>query len=160
MRLRFAFPLVTAVSVLAVLAAGPAVASSPDSTTGCQPAVAPAASGFLYQAASSPIDGPSAQSVCNAECQDGSFITCWGASCTATDASCPSQRGSCWGTDTGTRYCPVCTCSATASCPDGSSVSCTGTGNNCFAINGCYVSCNGHLTWCANPKGPCPIEAD
>lgn len=164
---RVTVPLCTAILVLAGLAAVPALAESPTQGSGCQSALAvPTADvGFLYQAArgsnrgGDDIGGPGAQSTCIADCQDGSTVTCTGSSCTATDASCPSERGSCWGTDTGTRYCPVCTCSATATCAHASPVSCTGTGDSCFAIDGCYASCNGNLTWCPNPKGPCPIES-
>lgn len=164
MNVRVAVPLLTTILVLAGLAAVPAVAQSPAdspiSDPGCRPAAVQAAQvGFLYQSIGS-IDGPSAQSVCIAECQDGSTVTCTGSSCNATDASCPAERGSCWGSDTGTRYCPVCTCSATALCPDGSTVSCTGTGDSCFGIKGCYVSCNDHLTWCSPRAKLCPVEIE
>jgi len=159
MHLRSLHPSVIAILLLLGLATV-AVAAEPG-TSGCQkvPGTTAAQSGFLYLAARGGIEGPSSQSLCAAQCQDGSYVTCYGTSCSAVDASCPSQRGYCTGTTTGTLYCPICTCSATASCPDGSTVSCTGTGNNCFAINGCYASCNGHLHWCANPKGPCPVES-
>jgi hypothetical protein len=164
MSYRAVVPLLTTIVVLAGLAAVPALAQSPIS--GCQPALAQAASapGFLYQEVlvaadrGGEIGGPGAQSTCIAECQDGSTVTCTGSSCNATDASCPGERGSCWGSDTGTRYCPVCTCSATVSCPGGGNVSCNGTGDTCFGITGCWVSCNDNLTWC-NPHGKiCPVE--
>lgn len=159
MRLRSLLPSCFA-TLLILGMATVAVAAAPGAT-GCQkvPGTPVVQNGFLFLAAGGGIEPPSTQSVCNALCQDGSYVSCYGTSCTAVDASCPSQRGYCTGTSTGTRYCPVCTCSATASCPDGSTVSCTGTGSTCFAINGCYASCNGVLHWCANPKGPCPIEA-
>lgn len=164
MSFRTAVPLLTTVLVLLGLAvvSAPAQAAtdSPSSDPGCRPAAVHAAEGgFLFQAID-PFDGPSAQSLCIAECQDGSTVTCSGSSCNATDASCPTERGSCWGSDTGTKYCPPCTCSATALCPDGSTVSCTGTGDSCFGIKGCYVSCNDHLTWCSPRAKLCPVEAE
>ena len=159
MSLRSLVPLFVAVFVLVGLAAVPAEAQSV--TSNCQPSSSAVVGdlGFLFTAAGGGFDEPGTQSVCNAQCQDGSYVSCWGTSCSAVDANCPTQRGYCTGTATGTKYCPFCTCSATASCPDGSTVSCTGTGNTCFGFNGCYVSCNGRLTWCANPKGPCPVES-
>lgn len=55
------------------------------------------------------IDGPGAQATCIAECCDGSTQTCTGSSCFAVDADCDSgERGYCYGTATGTKYCPDC----------------------------------------------------
>jgi len=159
MSLRSLVPLSMAVLVLTVVTAVPVAAQS--ATSNCQPSTQAIVGdlGFLFAAAGGGIDNPGTQSTCNALCQNGSYVTCWGTSCSAVDANCPTQRGYCTGSATGTKYCPVCTCSATASCPDGSTVSCTGTGSSCFGFNGCYVSCNGRETWCANPKGPCPVES-
>lgn len=50
-------------------------------------------------------------------------------------------------------------CSATASCANagGGSVSCTGTSQDCYAIDDCYAYCDGIYTWCPNPPLPCPV---
>jgi len=159
MSFRSMVPLSMMVLVVIGLAAVPVAAQS--ATSNCQPS-APAVVGdlgFLFVAAGGGIEGPSAQSTCIALCQNGSSVSCSGTSCSAVDANCPTQRGYCTGTTSGTKYCPVCTCSATATCPIGGPVSCTGTGGTCFAFNGCYASCNGEAIWCPKPKGPCPVES-
>lgn len=106
------------------------------------------------------IGDPGQQSVCNAQCWDGSYVTCWGTSCTARDSSCPGQRGYCYGSSTGYRYCPPCPCtspcSATALCSNGSKVSCSGCSGDCYAINNCYAYCDGVYHWCPNPP-TCPV---
>ena len=109
------------------------------------------------------IDGPSEQSVCNAQCDDGSYVSCWGTTCNATDASCPGQQGYCWGSSTGYKLCPSCPrscgapCSADAVCNDGSHVSCNGCSGDCFAVDGCYAHCDSQYHLCPNPPPSCPF---
>jgi hypothetical protein len=45
---------------------------------------------------------------CSALCCDDTEVSCSGSSCSAVDASCPSQRGYCWGSSSGYQYCPSC----------------------------------------------------
>jgi|GEM_PF-2634921 len=56
-----------------------------------------------------------------ADCWDGSHVTCeaqgTSENCSFTDSSCPTQRGYCWSSDEGFKYCPSCPCSA-PSCDD------------------------------------------
>ncbi len=51
--------------------------------------------------------GPRPDATCTAVCHNGSTVSCTASSCSAVDASCPSQRGSvtCGGSTT---YCPAC----------------------------------------------------
>ena len=157
MRLRPLVPSCIAILLLVGLATAAMAADA--APAGCQktPGTVAVQDGFLFQAAGGGIGNPGEQSICNAQCQDGSFVSCWGTTCTASDAICPSHRGYCTGTSTGTRWCPACTCKATASCPGGGSVSCNGIVGSCFTVDGCYASCNGTLHWCPNPNGSCPI---
>ena len=158
MRLRLLVPSCIAILLLVGLATAAMAADAAPASCQKIPGTVTAAvqDNFLFQAAGGEIGNPGEQSVCSAYCWDGSTASCYGTSCSAVDSSCPSQRGYCTGSSSGTRYCPACPCSATASCPGGGSVSCTGT-SGCFAINNCYASCNGTLHWCPNPKYPCPI---
>lgn len=108
----------------------PASLAEPAATPVCEPATvaAQSAAPTPFSPALEPpqgaqkdrmIDGPSAQATCDAQCHDGSTVWCWGSSCSAEDSNCSAGiRGSCWGTDTGTRYCPKCpsTCEPGASC--------------------------------------------
>lgn len=164
-----------------VLAAGPAAAEEP-ADSACDPALVAALgpgnldASWLFAAAppkgGSP-DGPGEQAVCNAECCDGSYVTCWGTTCNATDENCPSTAGYCWGASTGYRWCPSCSsstctgstcppnwvCSASAQCTDGSWVSCNGCSGDCFSVHECYAYCDGTYYWCPDPGGGkiCPI---
>lgn len=57
---------------------------------------------------------------CSALCENGSSVTCYGTSCSATDNTCSGAgyRGSCWGSSTGTKYCAVCSLpSCDLTCP-------------------------------------------
>jgi hypothetical protein len=51
--------------------------------------------------------GPEPDATCTAVCHNGSTVSCTASSCSAVNASCPSQRGSvtCGATTT---YCPAC----------------------------------------------------
>jgi hypothetical protein len=88
---------------------------------------------------------------CTADCWNGSQVSCTGASCYAVDSSCPDQRGYCWGSDTGYRYCPRC-CSSTIPCwkIDGWSCSPDGSHTDCMDGSACY-SCR-----CWNGTWLCP----
>jgi hypothetical protein len=110
------------------------------------------------------IEDPGELAVCNAQCWDGSYVTCWGTSCWGSDSNCSSNfRGYCYGTSTSYRYCPVCpstNCRVTAACEGGTSVSCTGSCANSFAVDYCYAFCDGVYHWCpSGPGGPyiCPV---
>jgi hypothetical protein len=54
-----------------------------------------------------PIE-PVTSGTCTADCGDGSYVSCTGTSCSALDSSCPSQRGYCWSSAEGYKYCPIC----------------------------------------------------
>jgi hypothetical protein len=45
---------------------------------------------------------------CTADCWDDTQRICTGASCSAVDSACPSQRGHCWSNTEGYKYCPIC----------------------------------------------------
>jgi hypothetical protein len=51
-----------------------------------------------------------------ADCWDGSQRTCTAsgtsAQCSFVDSNCPDQRGYCWSSDEGYKYCPRCPCNA------------------------------------------------
>lgn len=120
--------LLTAITLLFV--AAPAAHAEPAGTPACNPAAVTAHSltATLFFPVLEPLeaaekdqrsDGPTAQATCDAQCHDGSTIWCWGSSCNAEDSNCSSSiQGSCWGTDTGTKYCPVCpvSCEPGATC--------------------------------------------
>jgi hypothetical protein len=55
--------------------------------------------------------------------------------------------------------CQPVICDATASCASagGGSVSCTGPSGSCYALDNCYVSCNGEQTYCPSPPANCPL---
>jgi hypothetical protein len=93
-----------------------------------------------------------------AQCWDGSTVTCTGTSSSGVDSDCwTGQQGFCWGSSTGTRYCPACpsSCSAFANCPNGNYVFCEGS-TSCFAMDGCWVECDGWWTACPGARD-CPI---
>lgn len=109
--------------------------------------------------AESPTSSAQIQAECTAECEYGPDQTCTGASCSAVNQDCPGERGYCWGSDTGTRYCDACPCFAKIRCPGGTWVTCQGTW--CVSFPDCFVSCNGVEYWCpgldpANPPPYCP----
>ncbi len=79
------------------------------------------------------------------DCWDGSQRTCTGSPCFGYDSDCPSQRGYCYGSTTGFRYCPQC-CSSTTPCskyegrscsPNGSRIDCLFEGSGCAS---CFCS--------------------
>jgi len=72
---------------------------------------------------------------CTATCQNGSTVTCTGTSCSAVDANCPTERGYCTGTASGTKLCHKC-CANTTPCSIYEGRSCSSNqpcmeGNNC-----------------------------
>lgn len=150
--------------VLALCAlASPAVAADAASTACATDLAAPiAGAGVEAPLFLGGLPDASEQSTCYARCANGSSISCWGTSCSAQDSQCSSggSNGSCWGSSSGSRSCGSCPstgCSATATCNGGGTVSCTGSNNDCFAVNGCYASCNGQYTWCPNLDHECPL---
>jgi hypothetical protein len=89
------------------------------------------------------IGDPGELATCIADCWDGSTVTCDGSSCSAQDSDCEDEvRGQCWGTSSGTKYCPVCE-GCSAECQDGSSVTCIGS------------SCNATDWSCPSERGQC-----
>ncbi len=105
------------------------------------------------------VGNPGALGTCVADCWDGSHVTCTGSSCSEVDSSCGAgQRGYCYGTDTGYRYCPVCqggSCHAETTCSGGGSVSCDG-GPGCFSVYHCYAYCDDQYHLCPNATN-CPF---
>ena len=86
-----------------------------------------------------------------AYCWDGSSVTCTGSSTSAVDSNCAGgQQGSCWGSSSGTRYCPACppTCSAFTYCPNGQLLACSGT-QECVKSEGCWVMCDYQWQGCS-----------
>ena len=55
-----------------------------------------------------------------ADCWDGSQKTCSASGpsgeCSFVDSNCPTQRGYCWSSDEGTKWCPPCPCEVTTAC--------------------------------------------
>jgi hypothetical protein len=163
-------PSMALVLLLALFAIAPALgAAEPAAQGGCDPAANVFAAdtlGFPMLAVQGEvpetgIGNPGEQSVCNAQCWDGSYVSCWGTSCTARDSSCSSgHRGYCYGSSTGYRYCPPCPCasqcSASTTCANGSTVSCSGCSGDCYSIKNCYAYCDGVYHWCPNPP-LCPV---
>jgi hypothetical protein len=51
------------------------------------------------------------------------------------------------------------TCNVTATCANagGGSVSCSSNNGDCFAVDNCYVVCDGIFSYCPNPQGICPL---
>ncbi len=135
--LKWIYPVVALCLVLFVM---PVVAEPPEEA-GTEPTEAVVSEGPESQEAS-------IQSVCTADCGPYPDVTCTGSSCNAEDRNCPSQRGQCWGSDTGTKYCKIpCICFAEASCSPSGSVSCQGM-QQCDEQNDCWVECDGQKTWC------------
>lgn len=154
-----------------LLAVASAVAAEAPADRSCGPRVAFLAtggsedptSGAVTMARSGSIDGPSAQSDCTAQCQDGTTVTCSGSSCSAVDYSCMgNERGQCTGSS-GTEYCPALdidqcpvTCTASKTCPDGTYLYCEGHFGTSACEGGadfCYVMCDGgteylNYQWC------------
>jgi len=112
--------------------------------------------GFLVQAShGGSIPDPGEETVCNARCDDGSYVTCWGTSCSAYDSNCNNNfKGYCTGTSTGRRDCtasctPTPVCSASQTCSGGTYISCTSyNANDCFSFQDCWVYCDGQYTLC------------
>ncbi len=144
---KWIFPAVALCLVLFVM---PVVAEPPEEA-GTEPTEAVVSEGQESQEAS-------IQSVCTAECQHGPDQTCRGSSCFAVDQDCPSERGYCWGSDTGTKYCQECLpperpdCFAKVGCSPGI-VFCMG--DICAELDDCWVECDGVQTWCPNPGPGC-----
>lgn len=166
--MRRSFPILAGLAV-ALMAVAPALAAGP---TPAPVVAAPTANTMtiaqvpLFAALGQPaqpqahggtIPDPGEQGSCTAYCWNGTSVTCSGTSCSEVDSNCNSgQRGYCYGSSSGYKYCPACSgCSATATCNGGGSVSCTGT-SSCYHINGCYAYCDGAYHWCAN-HGTCPV---
>lgn len=93
---------------------------------------------------------------CTAECEYGPDQTCTGTSCSAVNQACPEERGYCWGSVSGYKYCQSCTCFTKTRCLDGSWVICQGQGTSCSSLPGCYVRCDGVETWCDPYPETCP----
>jgi len=154
--------------VVACAFAAPAFAGGAPTDPGCQPAVGAAG---LFEPSLAFLAGGNGkgggkgggeEAICSALCYDGSYVTCSGTSCNATDNTCSTSggRGSCYGSSTGNRYCPKCPssgCTVTATCSSGGSVSCTGSCSDSFAFNDCYAYCDGVFHWCSNPPPYCPL---
>ncbi len=89
---------------------------------------------------------------CYADCWDGSRAYCSGSYCFAYDSSCPSQRGYCYGSSTGYRYCPPCPSDCPSNFPcskyEGNSCWKQGTRVDCKDGNFCsFCFCGGGGTW-------------
>jgi hypothetical protein len=149
--------------ILAVCAL-PVHAASPDSAATAWAAIfapAPAVDAQPQAQDVAARRGLPTKSTSTAHCNDGSTVTCTGTSTTAVDANCSAgQRGYCTGSS-GTIYCPACPtggCTATATCSNGSTVSCTSAPgySGCFGLKNCYADCGGALVWCPNHPS-CPV---
>lgn len=149
----------------AALAALPGLAEE-QPVAACQPvtaeaitAVAVSPEGADQARKGNGVGGVETQSTCQASCWNGTSVSCSGSSCSAYDSSCGNGfRGYCTGSTSGTKYCPVCPgCTANATCPFGSSISCTGT-YECQEYPDCWVSCDGVVTECfPQSKYGCPF---
>jgi hypothetical protein len=145
--------------VLVPLAAG--VAAADEQAAVQEPAApAPAAPPSPVEApalcpapAASPVGPPelafsATTAICSANCWCGADVECSGASCYAVDSSCPAQRGYCWGSTTGYRYCPQC-CSASTPCFKYEGKGCAPNGSTIPCLEGCGCAqciCSGG-TW-------------
>lgn len=123
--------LVVGGALLLMLVSFPAWAESPSATVNLQAifSVLPdQGTGACTPPATVKSANSEALGDCTARCQDGSTLTCTGSSCSAVDASCPSESGYCWGSTTGTRACPACTggciCQQGAQCLDDTDCDC------------------------------------
>jgi hypothetical protein len=112
-------------------------------------------------------EGGASRAWVTAYCWDGSSVSCSGSSVSATDSNCAAgERGSCWGSSTGTRLCPACPsgggafCSTVTQCANGSTVTCSGD-YDCFSMTNCYAECDWgtSVVWCpgAQPWN-CPFR--
>lgn len=153
------------VALVSTLCALPALAASPDPLTTARAAIfAPApvvdAQPQAQEAAARGRLAVKSTSIAN--CWDGSTVTCTGTSSSAVNSNCSAgQQGYCTGTTTGTIYCPACPtggCTATATCSNGTTVSCTSAPGytGCFGLKNCYADCGGALVWCS-PHPSCPV---
>jgi hypothetical protein len=143
----------------------PVHAASPDSSAAAWAAIfapAPAVDAQPQAQDAAARRGLPTKSTSIAHCNDGSTVTCTGTTTTAVDANCAAgQRGYCTGSS-GTIYCPACPtgggCTATATCSNGSTVSCTSAPGytGCFGLKNCYADCGGALVWCS-PHPSCPV---
>lgn len=121
-------------AMVLVLSAFPAVAEPPSTAPNLLAAILYPVLAPEIEACAEPAATPSDLNMladCTARCQDGSTRTCSGSSCFAVDASCPSERGYCWGSSTGTIQCPACsggcTCQQGAQCTSDASCNCNET---------------------------------
>lgn len=48
-------------------------------------------------------------------------------------------------------------CSATADCAGGGSVSCSAQSGSCWFVDNCYAVCNNQYYWCGYRPYPCPV---
>jgi hypothetical protein len=152
--------LILGVALALLLSALPVRSEPADQAPDLRAAIFAAPGGACPLPAATKPGGPGgvgSTSVCVANCWDGSTRTCTGTSCSATDSSCPSQRGFCWSNSEGYKYCPACSsnCSAWTSCSSGPPVSCQGTSGDCFSVYHCYAYCDGQYYLCPN-AGDCP----
>jgi len=146
---RYAVPLLAFSALLLALAA-PA-AAAPAGQQNCGPSLAflgaESPQALLFGAApmakkGDSIPDPGAQSPCSALCGDGSYVTCWGSYCYAYDHNCP-EEGHCYGSSTGTLYCPstcpsACQDSTYCDVKDGTACSGTPHTSDCtFRSGGC-----------------------
>jgi hypothetical protein len=164
----YAAPLLAASALLFALAA-PAAAGEPASRQDCDPSFALAGAespeaelfGAVWTAGrDGSIDGPGELATCTADCGTDPSVTCTGSSCTKQDRNCDSnQRGQCWGTDSGTKYCsdPCPTC--IADCEDGSTVTCYGTSCSAEDFN-CSTNERGHCWGSGSGTRYCPPLED
>lgn len=149
-------PMKTAAALVLCLALAPgATAGEPVATpqTAVVPTVLPASilctgPGNLSPAPQTPISlAVTGTCSATADCWDGSHVTCTASgtseNCSFTDSSCPGQRGYCWSSDEGFKYCPACPCSAPpCSEIDGGSCSKPGTySRTCQLGSNCNFRC-------------------
>jgi len=164
---RFALPLLALSTLL--LAFGTPAAAAPAGSGNCGPSLAflgaESAEAVLFGAVPMARGGgslpdPGAETVCTAYCANGTTRTCYGTSCNAQDTICYSVRGQCWGSSTGTLYCPpilldcpiVDQCDDPTLCVDKDHTSCSGsprTSDCAFEDGSCgSCFCNGGLWTC------------
>jgi len=96
-----------------------------------------------------------AKATCTADCGALPIVTvrCPG-SCVAVDRSCPI-RGYAKCAGEAAVYCEEpCTCFAETYCPEGGSVYCYGTGDECLGGDPlCFVQCNDQIEFCPGHEG-------
>lgn len=94
-----------------------------------------------------------------AQCWDGSTVVCWGTTTSATNSACPSVQGQCYGSTSGTKYCPPCPIvwkSITVQCQDGTSRTCYGTGFVYGQNAVCFAGQNGYCWGNGSGTQSCP----